>query len=481
MAEDRADTRTRTVIPQAIVRPPTAAAEDEAAAFLARHPEVEGIDIVLVDANGIGRGKTIRAHELAALYRQGRFLPGSILGLDIAGEDVHETGLVWDDGDADRVAWPIPGTLVPQAWTNPRRAQVQLALHELDGSPSPADPRHALLAQDARLKAMGLTPVGAFEIEFYLLDRQRGADGRPRAAALPLTGEQPQTTQVYQLEPLDRLEPFVADVYRAAAAQDLPLETLISEYAVGQYELTLHHHADIARAADDLVAMKRLLRGVAARHGMIACFMAKPFADRVGSGMHLHASLNDPDGSNVFADAPDGSLSPLLLDAIAGLLDTLGQGMLVAAPHHNSWRRFASQSYAPTHATWGINNRSVAVRVPASGGAARHLEHRMAGIDANPYLVGATVLAGMAHGIAGRLDPGAAVTGNAYDAPAGEGDVPAPASWAEAIAAAARSDFLAEALGLRMRDVLVALKRAEHARFARAVSELDYALYLETV
>ena len=462
--------------------PPGAAPIEELEAFLAGHPEIVAFDIVLTDAHGIGRGKIVRRHELAAIYKSGRHLPGSILALDVTGADVEETGLVWADGDGDLRAWPIPGTLVPMPWTSPPRGQVLLALYELDGSPMPVDPRHALAAQDALLRAADLAPVAAFELEFYLFDRERGADGRPQPARLPVTGERPVASQVYRVEELDRLEPFVDAVYRAAAAQGLPLETLISEYGLGQYELTLHHRADALRAADDIVMLKRLVRGVAARHGMLASYMAKPLQDAAGSGMHIHASLADEEGRNLFADAAEpvegDRTAPLLRHAVGGLLATMQESMLVFAPHLNSWRRFAAASYAPIAPTWGTNNRSVAVRLPAGSGASRHLEQRAAGVDANPELVGAAVLAGMRRGVAGRIDPGPHVTGNGYAAPASEA---LPMDWRGAIETAAGSDFLAEALGPRMRDVFVALKRAEYRRFMAEVTEQDYRLYLETV
>lgn len=459
------------------VRPEGAAEIDEAREFLGAHPEIVAVDLVLVDANGIGRGKMVRRNELMAIYRHGRHLPGSILGLDVTGEDVEDTGLVWSDGDADRRAWPVPGTLVAQPWTHPPRAQVQLSLYELDGTPMAADPRHALARQDEALRTAGMNPVLAFELEFYLLDREATPDGRPQPARLPLTGERPSAIQVYRVDELDRLEPFVDAVYQAAEEQGLPVETMISEYAPGQYELTLRHRPDGLRAADDLVMLKRLIRALAARNGMIASFMAKPFAGYAGSGMHLHASLADDDGHNLFADE-NGEIAPLLRHAIGGLTRTMGESLLVFAPHLNSWRRFAAGSYSPVAPNWGVNNRSVAVRVPAGTAASRHLEQRVAGVDANPYLVGATVLAGMHSGILGTIDPGEPVSGNGYE---GADIAGVPASWLEAIGVAERSAFVRDALGPVLHRVLIALKRAEYARFAADISPLEYRTYLETV
>src|SRR5690606_34000086 len=155
---------------------PSGSTVDEAEAFRAATPEIEAFDIVLTDANGIGRGKIVRRHELRGIYEDGRHLPISILGLDIVGEDVHETGLIWDSGDGDLRAWPVPGTLVPLHGTNPPRGQVLLSMYGLDGSPMASDPRHALKRQVENFAARGLFPAGAFELEFFLLDNDRDGD-----------------------------------------------------------------------------------------------------------------------------------------------------------------------------------------------------------------------------------------------------------------------------------------------------------------
>ena len=455
-------------------RPEEAADIAEAEAFLAAHPQITAFDLVLVDLNGIARGKIVRRHELLPIFRSGRHLPGSILGLDVTGEDVEETGLVWSDGDADRRAWPIAGSLVPLPWTSPPRGEVRLALFELDGTPMAADPRHALARQVKFMEADGFHPVLAYELEFYLLDRAHVADGNFQPLRLPLSGERPEGIQVYGVTELDRLEPFIDAVYRGAEAQGLPVETMISEYAQGQFELTLRH-GDALRAADDLAMLKRLLRALAVRHGMMASFMAKPFAGRAGSGMHVHASLADAGGKNLFADQGE-ALSPLLRHAVAGLLGTMHESMLVFAPHLNSWRRFSAQSYAPTMPTWGTNNRSVAVRIPAGAPAGRHLEQRAAGIDSNPYLVGATVLAGMRKGILAHADPGPETTAYA-ETPSDD----LPPDWRSAIETATRSSFLKEALGESLHHVFLALKRAEYRRFASEVTALERTLYGEVV
>ena len=451
--------------------PRTAAATlDELRQFRARHPDIDAVQVFITDASGVARGKSVRAGELEAIFRDGRRVAGSILGLDITGEDVDATGLVWEVGDADGLCRPVPGTLLPSPWISPPSGQLMLTMHDGAGAPAAGDPRHALARAIARLEARGLRPVVACELEFYLLREARGrlepASGRRFGERAPIGS--------YSLARLDDLAPLFAEVYAAAQAQGLPAETLMAEYAPGQFEITLHHRTDALRAVDEAILFKRLLRGVAQRHGCIATFMAKPFAERAGSGLHVHVSLADGQGANAFA-AEDPAGTPLLRHAIGGLAATAAESFLVFAPNANSYRRHRSLSYAPVAPTWGINNRTVALRVPAGPAASRHIEHRIAGADANLYLAVATVLAGVERGIAQRIDPGAPLEGNAY---AQSQARVFPATWHEAIGRAAGSEFLHDALGEGFMKVLLAVKRQECERFMAEVTPLDYDWYL---
>jgi len=457
---------------------PSGSTVDEAEAFLAAHPEIEAIDLVLHDANGIGRGKIIRRHELLGFYQSGRHLPISILGLDICGEDVHETGLIWDQGDGDLRAWPVPGSLKPLHGTSPARAEVFMCMYSLEGAPMTSDPRHALQRQVDALAAEGMIPAGAFELEFFLLANDRGPDGRVQPARDVLDGRASSKTEVYSVDHLHGMLPLFSDIYAGAAAAGIKAETMISEYAPGQYELTLHYRTDVMQAADDLMRLKRIVRAQARAHGVTACFMAKPVEQYAGSGMHFHVSMLDKAGRNVFVEAVEGEWSPTILHALGGLRTTMSESMLVFAPHANSWRRFVGQSYAPVSPSWGVNNRSVALRIPAGDIKARRIEHRPAGVDANPYLVAATVLAGIRHGLTNRIDPGPEITGNGYNG-AEAGDM--PVDWRGAIEAARASDFLRDALGEDMHRTFVAIKAAEYTRVARTISEVDFDLYLHTV
>jgi glutamine synthetase len=449
----------------------------EAKAFFAAHPEVDAIDLIFTNMCGVPRGKRLRQHEILAVYESGRFLPISVTFADITGRDVEETKLLWETGDADCQVWPVPGTLVPTPWGGPDAAQVLTSFHELDGTPHDLDPRTVLNGVIAKLKAIGLTPVVAVELEFYLLEEGRGADGRPRPALSG--GIERDDIQVYGLAELDDQRPFLDDLYSGADAQGIPLESAIAEYAAGQFELTLRHKPDALRACDDAIMYKRLVKATAGKHGIEATFMAKPFAESAGNGMHLHVSLLDESGANAFAsDDPAGS--PLLRHAIGGMKALLADSFALFAPNANSYRRFRANSYAPVAPTWGVNNRTVSFRIPAGSPASRHVEHRACGADANPYLAVAALLAAMHHGITSKLDPGPAIVGNGYEAePASDAD-PMPANWFSAVDRFAGSTLLKEYLGARFVDVYSIVKRSEQDRYFAQVPETDYEWYLRT-
>jgi glutamine synthetase len=450
---------------------PSGSHPNEATAFLSKNPDVQAIDVVMTDCHGIGRGKTIRRHEMEALYLAGRPMPSSLFGQDVAGDDVEASGLVLTDGGGDKRCWPLPGTLGFQPHSG--RGQVLVSMYEPDGTPFDAEPRHALMRQIERARGAGYVPMGAFELEFYLVDRERDAEGRYQPARYPLTGRRPRARNTMSVDELDEMSPLFDAIYEGASHLGLPLESLISEYAVGQYELTIRYR-DLARAADDAIIGKRLIRSVARRFGMEACFMAKPFGRQAGSGMHLHLSLANAAGENLFADQQDGQLSPLMLQAIAGVRGTIGDTMVILAPFLNSWRRFASTLYSPASDSWGLDNRTTALRVPDGPGKARHFEHRVAGVDANPYLVAAVTLAGALDGIAAKADPGPPTEGDNAGKGMGEG---LPRSWRDAIERFETSTFAKEALGARLHRGFVALKKAEWERLAQEVSEAEWALY----
>ncbi|NQD94303.1 glutamine synthetase [Pseudomonas sp. CrR25] len=448
----------------------------EAQEFLAQNPDIELFELFILDANGVPRGKLLHREELLAVYQSGRPLPSTILGLSINGDDVEDSGLVWDVGDIDCRAYPLAGSLVRMPWRQIPTAAVQVSMHPSEGMPATvADPRHLLSRVIEGLKAEGYHPVMACELEFYLLDQRRDAEGRPQPA-LDADGGRPRSTQVYGLRELEQLEPFLADLYAACKLQGIPARTAISEYAPGQVEITLEH-GDALEAMDQAVRYKRLVKGVAHKHGMQACFMAKPFDHLAGTGMHMHVSLADAQGRNLFAGEPSdlgGPAGVLLKQAVGGMLASLLDSLLLFCPNANSYRRFQANSYAPLAPTWGVDNRTVSLRVPGGPAASRHIEHRICGADANPYLAAAAILAGIHRGIREGIDPGAPVEGNGY----AQAKTLLPTDWLTSLQALERSAWAREALGGDFLKVFLAVKRAEYRQFMAEVGEQDWRWYL---
>ena len=419
----------------------------EARDFLAKHPEVRSIELMLIDAGGIPRGKLLHRDELLAMYENGRPLPSSILSLTIQGEDVEESGLVWEVADADCWTYPLPGSLCLQPWRAVPTGQVQVSMHPTQGLPAtPGDPRHVLARTIDALKADGYHPVMAVELEFYLLDKARDANGRPQPA-VQMNGMRPQAPQVYGVYELEQMQPFLDDLYAACEVQGLPVRTAISEYAPGQLELTLEHRFDALQAVDEGVRYKRLVKGVANRHGLQACFMAKPFGDQAGSGLHMHVSLADENGNNMMAsDDPQGT--PLLRHAIGGMMATLDDALAIFCPNANSFRRFQANSYAPLA--------------------------KSCGADANPYLAAAAILAGIHKGIREQIDPGPAIVGNGYE----QARETLPTDWLTALRNLENSSWAREALGEDFLKVFLAIKWAEYRQFMGEVGEQDWRWYL---
>lgn len=449
-------------------------ANEEIDALRRSHPGVRFVDVLLADLCGVPRGKRVTVAELESVYSGGFLLPGSMFALDVLGHTVEQTGLGFDEGDADRACLPIPGTLLPVPWLKDEVAQVQVSMSD-GGAPFYGDPRHVLARVLERFTELRLTPVVAVELEFYLLDLQRTAAGTVQPPRLPQTQRREYRTQINSMSDLNEYSAVLAAIGAACERQQVPAGTALAEYGPGQFEVNLHHAADALRACDEAIRFKRLVRGVALNHGMEATFMPKPYRDMAGSGAHLHVSLLDADGRNVFADA-DAAGSPLLRHAIGGLAATMADAMLVFAPTANSYRRYRLESYVPLSPTWAVNNRGVALRIPVSDADNRRVEHRVAGADANPYLLCAAVLAGMHHGLTRKLDAGPPIQGNAYK----ETRPTLPLTWPEAASAFERSDFAREYFGEKFQRLFVTTRRGELQAFESHVTAMEYDWYVTT-
>ena len=321
-----------------------------------------------------------------------------------------------------------------------------------------------------RFASLGLTPVLASEMEFYLFEQGLSQQGLPVHSQVSPTEHAGQT---YGIDMMQDMSAFMHGVRDACAVQQLPIDTLIKEAAPSQYEINLYHQADALQASDQALMLQRAIKGVAKQHDMQATFMAKPFANLAGNGMHVHCSLIDTEGNNAFDNQTDAG-SDLLRYAVAGCLDVMDECMLIFAPHQNSYRRFQRGSHAPLAPTWGYENRTVSIRVPADKQDAMRIEHRVAGADANPYLVVAAILAGMLHGIEKILTCPAYTEGNAYD----KHPPSLPRYWPDALCSFKGSEFIKAYFGEVFQNVFAVTKQQELDEFDHHISGLEYQSYL---
>ncbi len=441
--------------------------------WLAEHPEIRNIRAAVSDLNGQARGKRMPARFGDKLLSDGSRMPMSVLNVDIWGDDIEDSPLVFASGDADGVLKPTERGFVPMPWLSTPTALLPMWMFLDDGTPFAGDPRHALKAVLDQYTARGWTPVVATELEFYLID-DAGDTLQPPPS--PRSGKRRLGGEVLSLRALDAFDGFFTELYDACEIMDIPAEAAISEGGMGQYEINLSHCPDALKAADDAWLFKLLVRGLARKHGFAASFMAKPYAEQAGTGLHTHFSVLDADGRNIFDDGGEAGTA-LLHHAIAGCLAAMPASTLVFAPHGNSYDRFTPGSHAPTGIGWGYENRTTAIRVPAGDPNARRIEHRVAGGDINPYLMLSVVLGAALLGIEDKLHAPAPVTGSAYEA----GLAQLPTTWDGAVCAF-ESDPLTQRLLPKQLIRNYVMTKKQEAQYYAELSEAERIdLYLDTV
>ena len=441
--------------------------------WLRKNPQVRTIRVAAADLNGQARGKRVPSRFADKVVEDGTRFPMSVLNLDIWGEDIDGSPLVLESGDRDGVLKPTERGFMPMPWLDAPTALLPIWMFHEDGRPFGGDPRHALHAVLQRYKARGLTPVCAVELEFFLIDdsgRKLQVPPSPRSGKRRVAGE------ILSLRALDQFDTFFTDLYDACEEMDVPADTAISEAGLGQFEINLMHCDDALRAADDAWLFKMLVKGMARKHGFAASFMAKPYEDYAGSGLHIHFSVLDEDGNNVFDDGGEKG-TDTLRHAVAGCLKAMPGSALVFAPHANSFDRMVPDSHAPTGISWAYENRTSAIRIPSGNPAARRIEHRVSGGDVNPYLMMAAVLGAAINGIEDAQEPPAPITGNAYAA-----DLPQiPGDWKTARDVFENDPELARIFPAELIRNFVLTKRQEMHYMQELTATEQVSIYLDTV
>ncbi|NKX44311.1 glutamine synthetase family protein [Roseicyclus persicicus] len=441
--------------------------------YLLEHPEVRSIRVAAADLNGQPRGKRIPRRYADKAITEGTRFPFSVLNLDIWGEDIDDSPLVFAAGDPDGILKPTERGFVPMPWIDAPTALLPIWMFHEDGRPFAGDPRQALARVVERYTARGLTPVVATEMEFYLID-DRGKE--LRVPPSPRSGKRRHQAEILALRQLDAWDAFFTALYDACEAMDIPADTTISEAGPGQFEINLMHQSDALKAADDAWFFKLLVSGLARRHGFAASFMAKPYPEYSGNGLHTHFSILDAEGRNIFDDGtPQGSAA--LRHAVAGCLAAMPGSMLILAPHATSYDRLVPGAHAPTGIAWAYENRTTALRIPSGSPAARRIEHRVAGGDINPYLLITAILGAALNGIEDAAEPPPPITGNAYQQALPQ----LPDSWAAAVDAFATSPEIARIFAPELITNFLATKRQELHYMAGLGPEEQTELYLDIV
>lgn len=420
------------------------------------------------DLNGVLRGKRVPPGKIADPEGLALRMAASALLVDIWGADLVGHPAFAARGDPDGTVVPTGRAAIETPGPSGPSALLPAWFTDGGGRPLPTDPRGVLSRAVEGLAGLGLRAVVGFELELYLID--------PRSAALspgprPDHGRPMAIGNLLSIGEVEALGPLLDDLARDADAAGIALADMLCEGGAGQVEVTLAPVPCALRAADDVFWLRHLVRAAARRHGLEACLMAKPFADQPGSGLHVHASLIDDGGANVMAAAaPEEDRAR---HAVAGLLDHLGDATLVHAPHRGSCRRLRGGALAPSTVSWGVDNRTCTLRLIEAPRAARRIENRLAGADANPYLVLTTQLGAMGAGLRAAEAPPEPVRGDA-----GASAAPGlPLRWAEAVERLAASPAMAAILGREAAEAIVACKRQELAAFEDEVTPLEAATY----
>ena len=369
---------------------------------------IEDVEAFVSDMAGVARGKVVSADSFGSGELK---LPEGIFAQTVSGDYAKDKENL---EDRDMLLVPDASTIRPVPWATDPTASVFLDCSRRDGTPVGTSPRQVLRRVLQLYAAKGWTPVVAPEVEFYLINPHSDANAEVEPPEGRLgwteTGKQP-----FSIDSMNDFNPFINDVYAYCEAQRIQIDTISQEMGPAQFELNFLH-GDAIDLADQVLLFKRTVREAALSHEMMATFLARPISEEAGSALHIHQSIIDKDGQNIFSDE-DGSASELFMSYIGGLQKYMPEALLIFAPYANSYRRFLSYWASPVNLGWAVDNRTVGLRVPDSEPEARRVENRLAGSDVNPYLALAASLACGYLGMVESLKPDDPIEGSAYDLP----------------------------------------------------------------
>ncbi|MBO6504350.1 MAG: glutamine synthetase [Kordiimonadaceae bacterium] len=434
--------------------------------LLEQAPDIEYLEVLAPNLAGDLFGKRYPLDQLNALLKDGMSMPRAMFVLSSTSESIAEyTGMGADDGDPDIAVSIVPETIGFADWGEKPIAQ---ALITCSSQNEVFDPRSILARVLKEYEKAKLKPVVAFELEFTLFDAERDEEGRLATATNPKTGEADKPVMLGP-DRLDGFEAFLNEVTENCKTQGIPTTVVCAEYGEGQFEINFPHYDNPLLAADHAQLFRRTVKTVARKHGFVGSFMAKPDYERAGNGQHIHASILDESGENIF-DAGETHTNTLM-HAIGGLQQGAFESMLFWAPNVNSYRRFEPENCVPTGATWAHEHRHIAFRIPLATGKAWRIENRVPGADANCYLTLATMLASMLHGIQNKIEP----TEETVGVPEMDSST-LPLTLRTAIQATREGTILRDVLGTDTVELFANFREGEMRSFEKFISrrELDW-------
>lgn len=426
--------------------------------------QITEVECLVPDITGNARGKIIPANKF--LDEGGMRLPETIFLQTVTGDWPDNMNSVVDVAERDMVVKPDLSAACIVPWVTDPTAQIIHDCYFRDGRLHDLAPRSVLKRVISLYEDMGLKPIIAPEVEFFLVKKNIDPDF-PLEPPIGRSGRPETARQSYSIDAVNEFDPLFEDMYDYCDAMDLDVDTLIHESGAAQMEVNFLH-GDPLNLADQVFLYKRTMREIAARHDIYATFMAKPMESEPGSAMHMHQSLVDAiTGKNVFSDEL-GNHTDIFKHYIAGLQKYVPAAMVFFAPNVNSYRRIMRDESAPINVQWGMDNRTVGLRVPHSEPSGTRIENRFAGADSNPYLAIALSLACGYLGIKEKLMPTEPLTGSAYELP-----FQLPRSLESAMALLNDCQPLKDILGERFVEAYIAVKNKEYETFFRVISSWE--------
>ena len=428
---------------------------------------VRAIRLQYADLHGICRGKDIPIVHFPHAAREGISFVAAIMTVDLR----HNVVAGFEEGFPDLLARPDLDTLVRLPWQHDIAACLVDLQDPATHQPSAVDSRGALKRILVEFEQLGVSPIIGPELEFYLCEPDPASPNgyRPYAA---------QESPVYTVGGVADPKGTLSRMLDAAVELDLGAIAAAHEYGRSQFEINLRH-GEALSSADRAFRYKALVKELAARDGLLATFMGKPFNGDEGSGFHLHISLQDRDGNNICGDPDDAEhgLHPLTRHFIAGVLEHGPAMMVFFNPTVNAYRRITAEALVPTRSCWGHDHRMTLVRVPKERGSACRLEIRLGDGTANPYLAYTAALAAGLDGIRREVEPPAPLEGFIYELPEEELGAPLPASFEQALDELRRDPVIVDAIGAKLVDTFETIKAAELERFRTWVTDWEFSEY----